>query len=50
MNSIQCTMCTEWVHRKCSGVRGSLTSVAATFKCKVCIEGVADGGNVELDL
>ena len=30
-------------------MRGSLTSVEATFKCKLCIEGVADG-NVELDL
>uniref|UniRef100_UPI00358F83B0 striatin-3 isoform X2 n=1 Tax=Myxine glutinosa TaxID=7769 RepID=UPI00358F83B0 len=50
VNSIQCTMCTEWVHQKCSGLRGSLTSVAATFKCKVCTEGAADGGNVELDL
>ena len=35
---------------RCSGVRGSLTSVAATFKCKVCIEGAADEGIVELDL
>ena len=23
VNSIQCTMCAEWVHRKCGGVRGS---------------------------
>uniref|UniRef100_UPI00358FF175 uncharacterized protein isoform X3 n=1 Tax=Myxine glutinosa TaxID=7769 RepID=UPI00358FF175 len=43
-------MCAEWVHQKCSGSRGSVTSVAATFKCKVCTEGAADGGNVELDL
>ncbi len=50
VNSIQCTMCAEWVHQKCSGLRGTLTSVAATFKCKVCTEGAADGGNVELDL
>uniref|UniRef100_UPI00358FAC8D uncharacterized protein n=1 Tax=Myxine glutinosa TaxID=7769 RepID=UPI00358FAC8D len=50
VNSIQCTMCAEWVHQKCSGLRGSFTSVAATFKCKVCAEGAADGGNVELDL
>uniref|UniRef100_UPI00358E6FB1 uncharacterized protein isoform X1 n=1 Tax=Myxine glutinosa TaxID=7769 RepID=UPI00358E6FB1 len=50
VNSFQCTMCAEWVHQKCSGLRGSLTSVAATFKCKVCTEGAADGGDVELDL
>ncbi len=50
MNSIQRTMCAEWVHQKCSGLRGSLTSVAGTFKCKVCTEGAADRGNVELDL
>ena len=49
-NSIRCTKCTEWVHQKCSGVKGSLTSVMTTFECKVCIEGDADGENVELDL
>ena len=50
VNSIQCTMCAEWVHQKCSGVRESSTSVVATFKCKVCIEGAADGGIVELEM
>ncbi len=50
VQSIQCTMCTEWVHPKCSVLQVSLTSVAATFKCKGCTEEAADGGNVELFL
>ena len=49
-NSIQCTRCTEWVHRKCSGVKGSLSSAMTTFECKVCLAGNAAEGNVELDL
>ena len=50
VHSIRCTKCTEWVYRKCSGVKESLTSVMTTFECQVCIEGDADGENVELDL
>jgi len=23
-NSIQCTSCQKWVHRKCSGIKGSM--------------------------
>ena len=49
-NSIQCTECAEWVHKKCSGIRGSLTSVMTTFKCKVCLGLVVDSGIVEFDL
>ena len=28
VNSIHCTTCGYWVHRRCSGVRGSLVRVA----------------------
>jgi len=23
-NSVQCTSCQKWVHRKCSGIKGSM--------------------------
>jgi len=26
-NSIQCTNCKKWVHRKCSGIKGSMYKV-----------------------
>ena len=26
-NSIQCTSCHKWVHRKCSGIKGSMYKV-----------------------
>jgi len=30
-NSIQCTNCQKWVHRKCSGIKGSMYKVMKTF-------------------
>ena len=31
-NSLQCTSCQKWVHKKCSGIKGSMLKVAiATF-------------------
>ena len=38
-NSVQCTKCQHWVHKRCSGVHGSLTQVK-DFTCKKCIPGV----------
>ena len=35
-NSIQCTNCKNWVHRRCSDVKGSLTAVEEDFTCKKC--------------
>ena len=39
MNSIHCATCGYWVHRRCSGVRGSLARVAQGFVCRVCRAG-----------
>ena len=36
VNSIHCTTCGYWVHRRCSGVQGSLARVAQGFVSKVC--------------
>ena len=38
-NSVQCTNCQHWVHKRCSGVHGSLPT-AKDFSCKKCIPGV----------
>lgn len=38
-NSINCTGCKQWVHKKCSGLTGSLNVVG--FKCSRCIHGDA---------
>ena len=27
-NSVQCTVCTNWIHKRCSGARGDLSQVA----------------------
>ena len=44
-NSVQCTVCIQWIHKRCSGVRGDLSLVADGFRCKRC-----DGTIQEADL
>ena len=36
ISSILCTLCGRWVHRKCSGVAGSLVTAAPNFQCTAC--------------
>ena len=55
-NSVQCTKCQHWVHKRCSGVHGSLTR--ERFYLQKCIPGVLfededkmitwDGDNIEV--
>ena len=45
VNSICCTFCKKWIHRRCSGVVGSLEKMVG-FKCRNCSRGdvnVVDG-------
>ena len=35
-NSVQCTVCKKWIHKRCSGVRGDLSRVADGFSCRRC--------------
>ena len=44
-NSVQCTVCKNWIHKQCSGVCGDLLWVADGFRCKHC-----DGTVQEADL
>ena len=36
-NSINCTSCGKWVHKRCSGLTGSLNVVG--FECSRCVHG-----------
>ena len=47
-HSIKCTGCSGWVHKRCSGVKGSLVRVEDMFVCKMCERaGDEEYGNVE---
>jgi len=35
-NSVQCTSCQKWVHKKCSGIKGSVYKVMKSFICRGC--------------
>ena len=37
-NSLQCTSCQKWVHKKCSGMKGSMSTVAKSFICNGLFE------------
>ena len=30
-NSIQCTSCQNWVHKKCSGIKGSMSKMMVIY-------------------
>ena len=36
VNSIRCTQCVQWVHARCSRVKGSLKKIESSFICKRC--------------
>ena len=38
-NSITCTKCQAWIHKRCSGVKVSLASLKTPFVCKACLVG-----------
>ena len=39
-NSLQCISCQKWVHKKCSGTKGSMSKVAKSFICTGCLNSV----------
>jgi len=43
-NSIQCSSCQKWVHRKCSGIKGGMYKVMKSFVCKGCVNPVTCTG------
>ena len=36
-NSIRCTDCQQWLHNRCSGIKGSLCKASKAFVCSVCL-------------
>ena len=36
VNSIRCTQCVQWVHARCSRVKGSVKNVESSFICRRC--------------
>jgi len=49
-NSIQYTSCQKWVHRKCSGIKGSMYKVMKTFICRGCTNSVTGIGRTSVDI
>ena len=41
-NSVQCTVCNKWIHKRGSGVRGDLWRVADGFRCRRCDETIQE--------
>jgi len=49
-NSMQSTSCKKWVHRKCSGINGSMYKVMKTFVCRSCMNPVTGTGRASVDI
>jgi len=49
-NSLQCTSCQKWVHKKCSGIKGSMSKVAKSFICSGCLKPVTSAGRTSVDI
>ena len=46
---IQCTS-QKWVHRKCSGIKGSMCKVLLTFVSRGCVNPVTGTGCTSIDI
>jgi len=49
-NSLQCNSCLKWVHKKCSGIKGSMSKVAKSFICSGCLNPVTCAGRTSVDI
>jgi len=49
-NSIQCASYQKWVHRKCSGIKGSMYKVLKSFICRGCSNHVISTGHTSVDI
>ena len=41
--------CQKWVHKKCSGIKGSMSRVAKSFICSGCLNPVTSAGRTSVD-
>jgi len=49
-SSIQCTSCQKWVHKKCSGIKVSMSKVMKFFICRGCVNPVTSTGRTSVDI
>ena len=49
-NSIQCTRCQKCVHKKCSGINGSMFKVMKSFICRSCLKPAISTGRTSVDI
>jgi len=49
-NSIHCTSCQKWAHRKYSGIKGSMYKIMKTFVCGGWINPVTGTGCTSVDI
>jgi len=49
-NSIQCTSCHKWVHKKHSGIKGSIYKVMRSFICRGCSNPVISTCHTGVDI
>jgi len=49
-NAIQSTRCQKWVHKKFSGIKGSMYKVMKSFICRGCLNPVNSTGHTSANL
>jgi len=49
-SSIQCTSCHKWVHKKCSGIKGSMYKMMRSFICRGCSNPVISTCHTSVDI
>ena len=49
-NSLQCSICQNCVHKKCSGIKGSMSKVVKSFICRGCLNPVTSAGHTSVDI
>ena len=49
-DSIQCSSCQKWLHKKCSGIKGSMSKVAKSFICRGCLNPVTSAVRTSVDI
>jgi len=48
--SVQCTSCQKCVHNKFSGIKDSMSKVAKSFICSVCLNPLTSAGRTSVDI
>ena len=49
-NTIQCTSCEKWIHKKCGDIKGSMYKVMKSFICGGCSNSVISTGRSSVDI